>query len=164
MTAIKDMPTDQLANLIRAFVTGRGHPQNIVAAAHYAADCPTVLAKIRAFIDDDGWIEWDRLAEYVDQSGWSSGEKDMIRFGCSLAGHVGTGPGWDLESMLRYENGLAAAEAVRYAAMGAATAKRDLLREALERIDDMCMGEHAFQSDMADIAQVARDALGGGGS
>lgn len=119
MGAIQDMPAAELAALIRAFIANGGYPQNIIAAARYATDVPAVLRKIKPFVDDDGWIEWDRVAEYVDRSGWSSGEQDMIRFGCSLAGHIPTDyEGWDLGSMLRFENAEAAVEAVRYAALG----------------------------------------------
>ena len=124
MTSPQDMPTDQLANLIRAFVTGRGHDWNIIAAANLAAGSDMVLEKIVRYIDDDGWIRWDLVAKHVDRSGWSSGEKAMIRLGCSLAREVpedADSNAWALGTMLMpldSWNSRIAIEAVRYAAMG----------------------------------------------
>jgi hypothetical protein len=124
MSAIKDMPTDKLAALIRAYVTGRGHDWNLIAAANLAADSEMVLWKIRQFIDDDGWIWWDKVAAHVDRSGWSSGEKGLIRLCCSLAREVpeDADPNeWALGTMLMpldVGNARLAVEAVRYAAMG----------------------------------------------
>jgi hypothetical protein len=115
--------TRELSARIRAYVTGRGHDWNIVAAATLIADCDLIMWKMPAFVDSDGWIEWERLAAHVDVSPWSSGEKAIIRLACSLAGYVpdeGGGP-WRLSAMLRPldgPNSLLVVEAVRYAAMG----------------------------------------------
>lgn len=124
MTAIDKMPTHQLAALIRANVTGRGHDWNIIAAAHLAADSDMVLWKIRQFIDDDGWIRWGRVAQHADRSAWSSAELGMIRLACSLARKVPEDADprdWALGTMLLPldpGNARIAVEAVRYAAMG----------------------------------------------
>ena len=123
MTAPRNMPPAQLSALITAFVTGRGHDWNVIAAAHLAAASPLVLSKIPQFVDDDGWIWWDKVAAHVDQSGWSSGEKGLIRFACSLAREVPEDAGrqWAVGTMLSpldAGNARLVVEAVRYAAMG----------------------------------------------
>jgi hypothetical protein len=126
MSKITDLSDDELAAVIRGFVTGRGHDWNTQAAARLAADAQIVLWKIRPFVDEDGWIDWAGLAGHVEVSGWSSGEKAMIRLACSLAGYAPDGglPGaWLLASMLGpldQENSRIAVEAVRYAALGPA--------------------------------------------
>jgi hypothetical protein len=123
-TLVMQMPDDELAAFIRAFVTGRGHEWNIIAAARLCADSQVVLRKLRPFVDDDGWVDWGGLAEHVEMSGWSSGEKAMVRLACSLAGYAPAGGlpgGWLLGPILApldRENSELAVEAVRYAVMG----------------------------------------------
>jgi hypothetical protein len=115
-----------LSSRIRDFVTGRGHDSNLVAAAQFCADSDTILRKVAGFVDSDGWIEWQQLADRVDVSGWSSGEKAAIRLACSLAGYTPDDAtkipdGWLLANMLApLDSGLRrlAVEAVRYAIDG----------------------------------------------
>jgi hypothetical protein len=42
------------------------------------------------------------------------------------------------------------------------SAGRDRLREALERIVELCSGEPAFEPADAELAAIAREALAGG--
>lgn len=112
-----------LADRIRSFVTGRDHAWNIVAAARLCADSRTALTKIGPWVDEDGWIEFDRLARHVDDSAWSSGEKALIRLACSLAGHGPDQPtdDWLLGNMLDpldTTNSHHALDAIGYAALG----------------------------------------------
>jgi hypothetical protein len=117
-----DMPFDELAEVVRGFVAG--HDWNIQAAARLAADSPVVLRKLRPFVDADGWVDWATLAEHVEVSGWSSGEKAMVRLACSLAGYAppgGPSGAWLLGPMLASldeTNSRLVVQAVRCAAMG----------------------------------------------
>ncbi len=119
------MSTADLEERIRHFYSSqRGYDWNIQAAANLAAGSPLVLSKISAFVDEDGWIEWDRISVKVDRSGWSSGEKGLIRLACSLACEVpqdADPQAWSLASMtgsLDQRNSLLVVEALRYATLG----------------------------------------------
>jgi hypothetical protein len=124
MTNDPDLSDDELAGLIRDFFTGRGHDPTLAAAARLVADSRIVLVKVRPFVESDGWIDFAALVQHVETSGWSSGEKAMIRLACSLAGSArggGLGGGWLLAAMLApldEDNARIAVEAVRYAALG----------------------------------------------
>jgi hypothetical protein len=112
----RNMPLDLLAAKLRAFMVGRGFPRGVVAATNFAASSPLVLRKITRWIDDDGWVDWSAVAQYVDVSPWSSGEQAAIRFCCSLAGE-GPAEAWSLAEMLPTDPDLGplAVEAVKYA-------------------------------------------------
>jgi hypothetical protein len=89
---VTDMTDRELAEFIRSYVTGKGLEWNIIAAARLCANSQVILWKIAPYVGEDGWIWWHRLAEHVDVSGWSSGEKAIIRLACSLAGHAPADP------------------------------------------------------------------------
>ena len=119
---------DDLAGRVTAAVAD--HDPHMRAAVRLVSGS-LLLGKIGGYVEQDGWIEWDRLTgDLIGGLPWSSGELRVARLACSLSGQmayledddqVGNLVPWTLAELLYGlddRNRAAVLDAIHYAATG----------------------------------------------